>query len=288
MADTINEEGAKYISTLTLNGTAYTIKDAWARAEIAEISHAVTGGTRFQGVSKTPIKDGDAVKAITIADGTETGTEIPAANQRNGDMFIFPSGTKNLEFIVVNGKYSEFGSTGELGALAFANKASGTATVDIAGAITLNPYTPMVSKGTMAVATETDTIEVTSAEDTANGSFSPAAITIPASTVTLTPTKGSFTALKDVTYNAETATLTITDGTSQEFWESATGEAAGQSVTPTADQPISVKYQKVTPVAGKTFLKSSSLTGDLTVTAAAPTATITNPTVTVTVEPKAD
>lgn len=287
MANPINEDGAKYISALTLNGATYTIKDAWAHAEIEEINRAVTGGTRFQGVSLTPIKDGEALKVITISDGAD-GTQINIANQKNGDIFIFSSGTKNLEFVVVNGKYSEFGSTGELGALAFANKASGTATVDILSAITFNPYTPQVSKGTMAVTTTTDTIEVTSAEETASGSFSPAAITIPASTVTLTPTTGTFTALKDVTYNSATATLTITDGTSEQFWKSATGEAAGQSVTPTAGQTISVKYQKVTPVAAKTFLKSSSLTGDLEVTAAAPTATITNPTVTVTVSPNAD
>lgn len=283
MANNITETDAKYISMLTLNGITYTIKDSWAREEIKEVQAAIAGGTHFRGVSTTAIADGDDLKAIAIS----SGEEIAIADQKDGDIFIYNNGKKNLEFIVVNGKYSELGSTGELGALAFANKASGTATVDIAGAITLNPYTPLVSKGTMAVSTETGTIEVTSAEDTANGSFSPAAITIPASTVTLTPTKGTFTALKDVTYNAETATLTITNGTSEEFWNGATGEAAGQTVTPTANQAISVKYQKVTPVAEKTFLKSSSLTGDLAVTAAAPTATITNPTITVTVSPNA-
>ena len=85
-----------------------------------------------------------------------------------------------------------------------------------------------------------------------------------------------------------TYTLTITDGTSDEFWKTATGEAAGQTVTPTANQTISVSYQKVTPVAAKTFLTSSSLTGDLQITAAAPTATITNPTITITVAPVSD
>ena len=283
MANAVNETGAKYLSTLTLKGQAYTIKDAWARAEIDEVKAAITGGTHFRGVSTTAIKDGDSLKDITLSGG-ET---LVIADQHDGDMFIYSNGTKNLEFIVSNGKYSEFGSTGELGALAFADQASGSVTVDIKGAITLEDYTPQVSKGTLAVTTATDTIEVSTTTATAEGSFSPAAITIAASTVTLTPTKGTFTALKDVSYDEGSATLTIADGTSEEFWKGATGEAAGQTVTPTANQPISVSYQKVNPVAQKTFLTTSSLTGDLAVTAAAPTATITNPTITVTVAPVA-
>lgn len=268
-----------------MNSATYTIKDAWARAEIDEIKSAIAGGVHFRGVSQTAIADGDTKKEITLTDGT---TKIAAADQQDGDIFIYNNGTKNLEFVVSGTKYSEFGSTSELGALAFADTAAGSTTVDIAGSITLNDYTPNVGKGTLAVTTGSDTITVTSTADTATGSFSPAALTIAASTVTLTPTKGTFTALKDVTYNATTATLTITDGTSDEFWKTATGEAAGQTVTPTANQTISVSYQKVTPVAAKTFLTSSSLTGDLQITAAAPTATITNPTITITVEPVSD
>lgn len=283
MANSVDETGASYISKLVMNGTAYTIKDEWARAEIDEVKSAVTGGVHFRGVSSTAIADDENLKEITLSGG---GT-VAVADQKNGDIFIYNNGTKNLEFIVSGGKYSEFGSTGELGSLAYANSAAGSTTVPLASSITMNDYTPQVSKGTLAVTTATGTIEVTSSADTATGSFSPAVIEIPASTVTLTPTKGSFTALKDVTYDAASATLTITNGTSDEFWKSATGQAAAQMVTPTANQTISVSYQKVTPVAAKTFLTKSSLTGDLAVTAAAPTATITNPTITVTVTPVA-
>ena len=285
MANAIDETGASYISKLAMNSATYTIKDAWARAEIAEIESAITGGVHFRGVSQTAIADGDSVKAITLTDGTTT---IAVADQSNGDIFIYNNGKKNLEFVVSGGKYSEFGSTGELGALAFADKAAGSAVVDIAGAITFDDFLPSVSKGTLEVTTGNDTITVTSTADTATGSFSPAAITIAASTVTLTPTKGTFTALKDVSYNSTTATLTISNGTSDEFWKSATGQAAGQTVTPTANQTISVSYQKVTPVAEKVFLTSSSLTGDLDVTTSPITATITNPTITITVSPVSD
>ena len=282
MANTVDEADAKYISKLNMNSTAYTIKDAWARAEIAEIESAISGGTHFRGVSTTAIADGESLKALTVA-----GETVAVADQEDGDIFIYNNGTKNLEFIVSNGKYSEFGSTGELGALAFADSASGSVTVPIASAITFNKFTPNVGLGTLSVTTSTDTIAVTTTTQTATGTFSPAAITIAASTVTLTPTTGTFTALQTVTYDSSTATLSISNGTSDSFWKGATGQAAGQTVTPAANQSISVSYEKATAVS-KTFLKTAALNGALSITGAAPTATITDPTITVTVSPNAD
>ena len=109
MANSVDETGASYISKLVMNGTAYTIKDEWARAEIDEVKSAVTGGVHFRGVSSTAIADNEDLKEITLSGG---GT-VAVADQKNGDIFIYNNGTKNLEFIVSGGKYSEFGSTGE-------------------------------------------------------------------------------------------------------------------------------------------------------------------------------
>ncbi len=284
MANTIDETGAAYISKLNMNGTTYTIKDAWVRAEVEEVKSAISGGVHFRGVSQTAIADGDSVKAITLTDGETT---IAIADQANGDIFIYNNGSKNLEFVVSGGKYSEFGSTGELGALAFADSAAGSVTVPIASAITFGTFTPNVGLGTLAVTSTAATLGVTTSATSASGTFSPAAITIAASTVTLTRTKGSFTALKDVTYDSSTATLSISNGTSDEYWKSATGEAAGQTVTPTANQAIAVTYDKTTGVTGSA-LASAALTGALTITGAAPTATITDPVITVTVAPVSD
>lgn len=281
MANTV-VDSSPYLSILNLNGQAYTINDAWARAEIAEIESAIAGGVHFRGVSTTAIQDGENVKDLIVG-----GKTYAAADQVNGDLFIYNNGTKNLEFIVSNGKYSELGSTGELGDLAYADTASGSVTVPIASAITFNAYTPQVDKGTLAVTTTTGTLEVTTTAASASGTFSPAAITIAASAVTLTPTTSTFTALTDVTYAEATATLTISATTSTAFWTGATGEAAGQTVTPTANQSIAVTYDKVTATSG-TFLASASLEGDVAVTAAAPTATITDPSITITVSPDAD
>ena len=284
MANPIDETGAAYISKLNMNGTTYTIKDAWVRAEVEEVKTAISGGVHFRGVSNTAIADGDSLKEITLSDGT---TKIAAANQANGDIFIYNNGTKNLEFVVSNNKYSEFGSTGELGALAFADTAAGDVTVPIASAITFNTFTPDVGLGTLAVTTAAASLGVTTTDASASGVFSPAAITIAASTVTLTPTKGTFTALKDVTYDSSTATLTISNGVSDEFWKSATGEAAGQTVTPAANQSIAVTYAKASGVTGSA-IASASLSGALTITGAKPTATITDPVITVTVSPVSD
>lgn len=267
-----------------MNSTAYTIKDAWARAEIDEVKTAISGGTHFRGVTTTAIADGDSVKTLTLS----PSGSYAAAEQVDGDIFIFNNGKSNLEFIVSGGKYSEFGSTGSLGSLAFADTASGSVTVPIASAITFKTFTPNVGLGTLAATYATDTIEVTTSSATASGTFSPAAITIAASAVTLTPTKTTFTALKTVSYDSTNATLSISDGTSDEYWTTATAQAAGQKVTPTANQAISVSYDKATAVASKTFLTSASLTGTLKVTGAAPTATITDPSITVTVSPDAD
>ena len=379
--------GNPLISILNVKGTNYDIKDAKARSDIEEIQSLIAGGVHFRGVSDTAITDGEAIKDLTVDNDT-----YPAEDQIDGDIFIYNNGTKNLEFIVSNAHYSELGSTGQLGTLAYANEAVGTATVNVASAITFNTYTPNVTKGTLAVTTTEGSFSITTDADTASGKFSPAAITVAAKTcevtttataasasgsvqipakdiaaaacsvtttataasvvgkfspaaitvaasaVTITPTTDTFTALADVTYDSDSETLTISDVTSSTFWTGVeSAEAAGQTVTQAANQTVSVQvtyekvsavttpaytisyalqsvtvavtYDKVTAVtapgqtvsqqenqdisvtyqkvtaADVTYLTAASLTGDLTVTGAKPTATITNPTVTVTVSP---
>jgi len=282
----VNPDSGPYLSHLTMKNTTYTIKDKWAREEIAEIEAAIAGGVRFRGVlaSGASITEGESVKDLDVVDGSSTKT-ITAAQQTDGDLFIYNNGTSNLEFIVSNGTYSELGSTGSLGTFAFADSGSGSCEVPISSAITFNPLTPNVTKGTLDITYQSGSTSITTTPTTASGSFSPAAITIAASSVTITPTKASFTALTGVTYNSETATLTITDGTSDEYWTGySAAQAASQMVTPAANQTISVTYDKVNSASIST-ITGVSLIGDISVTASTPTATITNPTITVTVSP---
>ena len=285
MANNVTDS-SPYVSILNLNGTAYTIKDAWARAEIADIETAIAGGVHFRGVTVTAIQDGESLKQLNVGTAEEPDN-IPAANQANGDIFIYNDGTSNLEFIVSNGKYSELGSTGALGSLAFADTAVGSTTVPIASAMTFNTFTPDVGLGTLSVTTSAATLGVTTTASSASGTFSPAAFEIAPSDVTFTPTTDTFTALQGVTYDSTTATLSISNGTSGAFWTSATGKAAGQTVTPTANQSISVTYDKATGITGSA-LASAALDGSLAITGAKPTATITDPVITVTVSPVSD
>ena len=286
MANTVNETGAKYLSSLGMGGVNYTIKDAWARAELEEVKAVVAGGVQFKGVVSTPIKDGDDLKELTLSAG---GT-IAVSDQKDGFLFIYNNGTRNLEFVVSGGKYSEFGSTGELGALAFANTATGSATVDVAGSIAFKDYTPNVTKGTLAVTEGKATIKVESEAATASGKFTPAEITVSAKDVDFTAStnsKSSFTALTSATYDEATATLTFGTSTSDEFLTgiSLVGSVAAETITQT-EQDISVSYQKAKDLSQE-VLTSAALSGDISVTAVAPTATITNPTISVTVSPDA-
>ena len=177
---------------------------------------------------------------------------------------------------------------GVLGALAYADTASGSASIPIASSIVFNPIKPNVTKGSLSVSTSTGTLNVASTEDTAIGKFSPAAITIPAVSVAITPSTNTFTALSDVTYDENTKTLSISTNTSDSFWTGYTqANTVSTSVTPPQNQDISVKYQKVTP-ASITYIESASLDGDLSVSSSTPTATITDPTVQFTVTPDSD
>ena len=288
MANPITEDPTitPYLSKLTLKNKTFIIKDAWVRAELEDVKQSIAGGVVFCGVlaSGSSISDGESIKDLTVIDGLGTKT-VPIADQKDGSLFVYTTNGKNLEFIVSSGKYSELGSTGTLGAFAYANQGSGAVTIPIQSAITFNPLTPSVTKGTLEVTCATSTISVTTESATGSGTFSPAAITIPASSVAFTPSTSTFVALGDVTYDSTTSTLTINEVTSDPYWKTGTtGTIAAQTVTPPGGQSISVSYEKA-KAASLTALTSASLTGDLSVSAITPTATITNPTVTVTVTP---
>lgn len=285
MANTVNEAGAVYASKLAIKNTTYTLKDEWARAEIEEVKGAISGGVHFRGITETPIADGEALKNVTMTDAAKT--VIGTSTQLDGDIFIYQKDGKNLEFVVCDGHYSEFGSTGELGALAFADKASGSVSIPIKNAITFNEFTPDVKLGTLAVDTTDAVLGIGTEAATASGTFSPAPITIPEAAVTMTPTKSNFTAFNTATYDEGTLTLTIGEGTSDSYMTNVTGSVAKNTIEQTADQAVSVSYDKATSVTG-TAISAASLTGDLAITASTPTATIEDPTVTVTVTADAD
>ena len=106
------------ISKITLpSGTVYDIKDAQARADIAGLQIAASGGMHYLGATTTPLTDGATNSTISI--GGQTVTPIA------GDIVIYD----DKEFILSGtspAHWNEFGSTGSLKALAFKDNASST------------------------------------------------------------------------------------------------------------------------------------------------------------------
>lgn len=162
------------ISKITLpSGTTYDIKDATARA-------AISGGTVFLGITATPLTDGASTSPIII-DGE-------SVNAINGGIVIY----NNKEFIYadVDSKWHEIGDTGNLGALAYKDNATGTFTPSgtvsqptFSGSSTTSTgkYTP---SGTVSQPTFTGSEGSVSVSGTPSGSISTPTITVTADTTT--------------------------------------------------------------------------------------------------------
>ena len=131
-----------YFSWLELaDGSKTYVKDAEARDDIAEIKEAIKNGSHFLGTfvsavvggeTVSTLNDGDVVTSITTSEGTFVpGTPSTGQSKlNNGDYTIVAgtSGNPSLEFMWTGSKFSEFGSTSVLKALAFKDSASGSYT----------------------------------------------------------------------------------------------------------------------------------------------------------------
>lgn len=107
-----------YIAQITLpNNTTYQLKDAFAREQIAAITGTVSGVMKWIGVTTTPLTDGATTNPITVNGSNYTAIA--------GDVVAYG----DLEFAwSALGHWCEFGSTGSLKALAFADTATGSIT----------------------------------------------------------------------------------------------------------------------------------------------------------------
>lgn len=179
------------LSIIKIGNETYYVKDAEARAAIDSITATVGGVMHWRGISSTDPTTG----TITI-DGDVLNAEA-------GDVVGYNSvaaGTQ-LEYAYNGTTWEEFGSTGALKAMAFAD--TGTVT-----------FTPSVTKGTLAVdqGTVSGSGEVSTIDSIAYESFSAptaAPITAGASSEFVT---GIDNAVK-AEANAATETLTLTVAT---------------------------------------------------------------------------
>lgn len=139
------------IHSLKMGDVTYSLRDAWAWAELESLEAIVSSPLNFGGVTTTGIADGESIKELTL----NSGETLPTTKQVDGTIILFDpndasSKEKTQEFIVQGGKYWEFGSTGVLGSFAYAKKGAGSyvdTTYEIGG------VTAATGKGTLAVIT---------------------------------------------------------------------------------------------------------------------------------------
>lgn len=250
----------QYISVIKLpTGSEYTIKDAWARQQIA----ALGSPTHFMGASSTAITDGGTQKP------TIDGTEI---NPSAGDIVVYG----NAEFIWSGSAWIELGDLSGLGSLAYKNSASGSITP-----------TGTVSKPTFTGSSSTVTI---TAADNTNGNYQPkGTVSKPTFTGSATTSTGKFTpegtvsvptftgtGVRLVTGSISTADSATFTGTKGDISASASYTPAGSVTvgTTTTTATVSAASSGTT-----TYTPGGSVgTPTISVKTAGSTTTIKNPT----------
>ena len=180
------------ISKIKIGSTTYDIKDSVAREALSGLS----GAMHWLGMSAVAMYDGDTGRAIISTGQNSSITYYPPndPNAEEGSLFLQPGdaiGAPNandingpeIELVWNGSKWQEFGSTGSLGALAYANSASTT-------------YTPAGTNASSAV--------------TLTGGATSKLVT-----TTVTGVSGSTTASKTTSGSSKlvTTTITGTDGT---------------------------------------------------------------------------
>lgn len=176
-------------------GDINTTASKTVQQELDSLKDITAGGVQYKGITTTTLTDGATTTVVNIGGTNTTFTAADAGsivllakdNTASGDV------TEQLEFIWDGTKWNEFGSTGNLKALAFKASASGTVGVTTAAALASAPsWTGAAAtisvKGTPAGS-------ITTATGTAN--YKPGG-TISKPNITVTNTTGSIHAVKTV------------------------------------------------------------------------------------------
>lgn len=100
------------ISKIKIGEQSYDIKDSVARESIS----GLTGAMHYIGKTTTQIEDGSSVGTVDI--------NLTPTEAKSGDVVIY----EGMEFVWDGERWSEFGSTGSLKALAFKDEATGNFT----------------------------------------------------------------------------------------------------------------------------------------------------------------
>ena len=197
------------ISKITLpNGTTYDIKDATARAQIAELEQF----TDFLGTTTTELTDGATTNPITI-----DGESVTA---KKGNIVLYG----NKEFIFSGAKWSAFGDLSALGTLAYKNSVSVT-----------TKATGTVSKPTFTGSSSSVTITAT---NNTSGNYQPSGtVSKPTFTGSEMTSEGTFTPSGSIsvsTATTENKTATVSKASSGATTYTPEGTVSAPTFTGTA------------------------------------------------------
>ena len=174
-----------YISKISIpDGTGaynlYEIKDAYARSRLEILQNVYSNPLRYRGKVKydSPITDGAEISTYTLWSTSGTGHEETSGpyTAHAGDIVIKQgsSGKAPMEYIYDGHYWSEFGSTGSLGSLAF--KSSASCSYTPAGSVSTPTFTGTgvrLVTGNIAVP-KTYTSTFTGTAFNSTGSYTPA------------------------------------------------------------------------------------------------------------------
>lgn len=206
------------------SGSTYTIKDAQARSDIANLKTSVTGAMHYKGITTTTITDGSTTATLTIDSKSVTFGADDA-----GSVVIYGQ----LEFVWNGTAWQELGSSGSLKALAFKDSASGkftpagNVTVTVASTSNKTAAVNVASSGTVTYTpggnVSTPTFTGTAATIAGVGSYTPSGdvsltktnkttTVSPASSGTATYTPAGNITINPINVNLNTTTVnSITD-----------------------------------------------------------------------------
>lgn len=244
----------------------YAIKDKEARSQIEDLKTSITGGIHYVGQTSTALTDGDTTAVLAYAKDSSnkdiTSSLSKTTGFEAGDIVVVAASSENngrykmLEFIWNGTMWSEFGSSGSLGALAFKNSATGTVSgtlghnANFSGTQATISHTVSSTSFTDGSATVTPLGSISVGTGAAN--YTPAGtVSKPAVTVTLEKVTNKYVA------TSESAGGKVnTAGTAADFSANVSNECMSFSWTPNTPTDVTMPSFSAQNIATGTVTKS--------------------------------
>ena len=254
------------LKDLTVNGETYPASkqedgDLFIYNNGTQNLEFIVSGGKYSELGSTGV-----LKALAFADNAAGSVDVPlAANITAGQLDrVTGIGTVAVTYETGSLSTSEAATAADIGTTATAANvtysdaaaAFGTETANAGIGTTATAATLGVTTADAGIGTTESAAGVAYASTLATVTYDSMNVTAAGPTVSLTNTKGTFTALSDVTYDSSTMTLSISASTSDAFIESVSVSEVG-SISVTYDMVTQVGYNLVT---GVTYDKATTVT----------------------------